>query len=113
MFPRAPQGLKPLFNTPRDGTTEVVPSRTHQYRKLIFHRRREDTKNDRILFGNTSYCYGELLLGAHASCVPGVRNAEPRLAGRSQGLSRLGGEIRFGCGYAAPGSFVSLRLRGG
>src|SRR5438876_10567184 len=54
MFPRAPQGLKPLLNTPRDGTTEVVPSRTHQYRKLSFHRRREDTKNDRILFGNTS-----------------------------------------------------------
>ena len=38
MFPRSPQGLKPLVNTPRDGTTEVVPSRTHQYRKLIFHR---------------------------------------------------------------------------
>ena len=30
-----PQGLKPLFNTLRDGTTEVAPSRT---RKAYFHR---------------------------------------------------------------------------
>jgi len=28
MFRKAPQGLKPFLNTLRDGTTEVVPSRT-------------------------------------------------------------------------------------
>src|SRR5436309_15304387 len=32
----APQGLKPHLNTLRDGTTEVVPSRT---RKAYFHSR--------------------------------------------------------------------------
>jgi len=34
MFRRAPQGLKPFLNTLRDGTTEVVPSRTHRSPKL-------------------------------------------------------------------------------
>ena len=31
-----PQRLKPLFNTLRDGTTEVVPSRTHRSPKGVF-----------------------------------------------------------------------------
>ena len=36
MFRRAPQGLKPFLNTLRDGTTEVVPSRTHRSPKGVF-----------------------------------------------------------------------------
>ena len=57
-----------------------------------------------------------VLLGAHASCVRGVRNAEHAGSVRSQGRPlrspRLCGEIRFGCGWAALcSSVVSFRDR--
>src|SRR6266568_6508413 len=64
-----------------------------------------------------AFCKGFLcvLLGAHASCVPGVRNSEHAGSVRSQGRPprspRLRGEafgVVFGCGSAASWNSWSL-----
>src|SRR5437763_12273959 len=59
MFRRAPQGLKPFLNTLRDGTTEVVPSRTHRSPKV------------RILIGATEIRFPRCLRVSVAKPDPG------------------------------------------
>src|SRR5436190_20758056 len=59
MFRRAPQGLKPFLNTLRDGTTEVVPSRTHRSPKV------------RILIGATEIRFPRCLRVSVAKPGPG------------------------------------------
>src|SRR6266542_7056700 len=80
MFRRAPQGLKPLLNTLRDGMTEVVPSRTHRSPKGVFSKRRpsaatkdltaevQDVRKNRSAGVSPAWEAGQHLFASTAPC---------------------------------------------